>query len=104
MYLICVLATCHFCSLNSAHLGNPGGRWLNLAYCPNLVTGVARNTDVVTAFEGKLNVTNLEDLATALFGILARCLENLVNEIIGDSENRLETVSGMFNLTSYDAI
>jgi hypothetical protein len=73
--------------LNSAHLRDPSRRRLNLAYGTDLIAGVAGNADVVASLEGELDVTDLEDLGAAFLGVLAGCLENLIDEGVGDVED-----------------
>ena len=55
----------------------------------DLVAGVAGDADVVATLESELDVTDLEELAAAFLGILAGCLEDLINEVVGDLENGL---------------
>jgi hypothetical protein len=62
---------------------------LNLADGTDLIGGVARDANVVATLESELDVTDLEDLAAAFFRILAGCLEDLINEVVGDLEDRL---------------
>ena len=87
--LVHVLSTSDLRSLNCTHLGDPSSRRLNLADGTNLVAGVAWNANVVAALEGELDVANLEDLGAAFFGVLAGCLEDLIDEGIGNIEDRL---------------
>lgn len=75
--------------MNSAHLGNPSRRRLNLADGTDFVGGIAGDADVVATLESELDVTDLEELAAAFLGILAGCLEDLINEVVGDLENGL---------------
>jgi hypothetical protein len=49
---------------------------LNLPDCADLITGVAWDTDVVTTLKSELDVTDLENLATAFLGVLASCLKD----------------------------
>lgn len=91
--LIRILSASDFRSLNSAHLRDPSGSRLNLADCTNLIAGITRNTNVVATLQSELDVADLEDVRAAFFGILACCLKNLIDKIIGNSENRLRIVS-----------
>ena len=78
--------------MNSAHLRNPSRGRLDLAHGTDLIGGVARDANVVAALEGQLDVADLEDLAAALLGVLAGCLEDLVDEVVCDLEDGLGTV------------
>jgi hypothetical protein len=49
---------------------------LNLPDCADLITGVAWDTDVVTTLKSELDVTDLENLATAFLGVFACCLKD----------------------------
>jgi hypothetical protein len=57
---------------------------LNLADGADLIRGVARDADVVATLESELDITDLEDFAAAFLGILAGCLEDLIDEVVGD--------------------
>ena len=50
------------------------------------------DANVVAALEGQLDVADLEDLAAALLGVLAGCLEDLVDEVVCDLEDGLGTL------------
>ena len=82
--LVGIFATSDLGSLNSAHFGDPSGRGLNLPHSADLVAGVARNPNVVTTLKSELDVANLELLRTALLGVLASSLQNLIDEVVGD--------------------
>jgi hypothetical protein len=90
---ISILATGNLGRLNRAHLRDPRRGRLNLAHGTDLVGGVTGDTNVVAALEGQLDVTDLEDLAAAFLGILAGCLEDLIDEVVGDLEDGLYSVS-----------
>lgn len=87
--LIHVLPTRNLRSLNSAHLRNPSSRWLNLADGTDLIAGIAGNADVVASLESELDVADFEDLGAAFLGVLAGCLEDLVDEGVGNVEDGL---------------
>jgi hypothetical protein len=94
---ISILATGNLGRLHRAHLCDPGRGRLNLAHGTDLVGGVAGDANVVAALEGQLDVADLEDLAAALLGILASCLEDLIDEVVGDLEDGLGCVSSRFH-------
>jgi hypothetical protein len=85
-----ILATSNLGSLNSAHLRDPSCRRLNLADGTDLIGGISRDADIVATLKSELDVTDLEELATAFLGVLAGCLKDLINEVVGDLEDRLE--------------
>lgn len=62
---------------------------MDLANGSDFVRGVAGDTDIVAALEGELDVTDFEDSGTALFGVLACGLEDLVDKVVGYLEDRL---------------
>jgi hypothetical protein len=49
---------------------------LNLADGTDLITGVARDANVVTTLKSELDVTDLKNLAAAFFGVLASRLKD----------------------------
>jgi hypothetical protein len=88
-FLLVILARCDLGRLDSAHLGDPVGRWLHLANGTELVRCVARNADVVNALEDQLNVADLQDLATTLLGQPTGHVHDIINKVIGYPENGL---------------
>lgn len=60
--VLLALARGYLGCLDGAHLGDPGSRGLDLAHGTKLVRGVARDADIVSAFQDELDVANLEDL------------------------------------------
>jgi hypothetical protein len=62
---------------------------LNLPDCADLITGVAWDTDVVTTLKSELDVTDLENLAAAFLGVLASCLKDRIDEVVGNLKDRL---------------
>lgn len=87
--LISVLSSSDLRGLYSTHLGDPVGSRSNLADSADLVAGVAGNADVVATLESELDIADLEDLGAAFLGILAGCLKDLIDEAVGDIEDRL---------------
>jgi hypothetical protein len=75
--------------LNGAHFGDPPLGWLELSDCPNLITSVAWNANIVVTLKDKLNVTNLKTLGATCLGTFAGRVDDLVYELIGDRENAL---------------
>jgi hypothetical protein len=75
---------------------------LNLANGADLIAGVAGNANVVATFEGELDVADLEDLGASFLGILASCLEDLIDEGVCDVEDRL-WIDGLANEVTFDA-
>jgi hypothetical protein len=49
-------------SLDSTHLGDPSLSRLELSDCPDLITGVAWNANVIVAFKNELDISNLQCL------------------------------------------
>ena len=87
------LSTSDLCCLYSAHLRNPRRARLNLADGTDLIRRIAWDADIVASFKSELDVADLEDLAAALLGVLAGCLEDLVYEVVGNLEDGLDEVS-----------
>lgn len=83
--LIATLSASDLGSLNSTHFVDPSGARSDLTNSANLITSVTRNADVVATFKSELNVADLQNLGTTFFGVLAGCLKNLIDEVIGDS-------------------
>ncbi len=54
------LTTCDFGGLNGTHLGNPTLCRLELSNCPDLITCVAWDSDIVVAFKNELNIANFK--------------------------------------------
>lgn len=96
--LVAAFAAGDLGSLNSAHLGDPSRRRLDLAHGADLVAGVSGDTNVVAALEGELDVTDLEDLGAALFGVLASGVENLVDEAVCYCKDGLRCMLAKFCL------
>lgn len=90
MPLVVVFATSDLGSLHSTHLRDPRRSRLDLADGADLIAGVAGNADVVATLESELDVADLEDLATALLGVLASGRENLVDEVVCNVEDGLQ--------------
>ena len=67
LYLRVVLPH-HLCGLDGVHLLGPARRGLELAYCPNLVEGIAGYADVIVAFEDNLDVANVKSRVWSDFG------------------------------------
>jgi hypothetical protein len=62
---------------------------LDFADGADLVGGIARNADVVATLESELDVTDLELSGATFLGVLASCLKDLIDEAVGNGENRL---------------
>jgi hypothetical protein len=75
--------------LNRAHLGDPSLAGLGLADSAQLVRCVTRDADVVGALENQLDVTDLEYLGAALFGEAAGGVQDIVNEVVCYTKDRL---------------
>jgi len=79
----------NLCSLDSTQLLGPSLRRLDLLHGPQLVRGVARDADVVVAFEDELQVADLEGGGGAQLGELAGGGDDLVDEVVGNLEEGL---------------
>jgi hypothetical protein len=87
------LTTSDLGRLHRTHLRNPRRARLNLADGTDLIRRIPRDADIVASFKSELDVADLEDLAAALLGVLAGCLEDLVYEVVGDLEDGLDNAS-----------
>ena len=83
------LSTRNLGGLDGTQLLGPSLRGLDLLDGAQLVRGVARDADVVVAFEDQLQVANLEGGRGAQLGELAGGGDDLVDEIVGDLEEGL---------------
>lgn len=77
----------NFGGLNGTHLRDPVGSWLNLADGSDLVTSVSWDTYIVLTLKRELNIPNLQHVGTALFGVLAGRLQDLVDKGICNVED-----------------
>jgi len=76
-------------SLDGTQLLGPSLRRLDLLHRAQLVRGVARDADVVVAFEDELQVADLEGGGGAQLGELAGGGDDLIDEVVGDLEEGL---------------
>ena len=76
--------------LYRAHLGDPLSIGLHLANRPELVTGVARDTDVVGTLQNELDVADLKNLGSSLLCIAGRRVEDTLREAIGETKDGLK--------------
>ena len=79
-------------SLNSTHFGNPACGWLYLSHSSQLIRRITWNANIVGPLEDKLDVTNFQDLGTALFGIPTGRMKNIVNKGVGHVQNILQVL------------
>lgn len=76
-------------SLDGTQLLGPSLRRLDLLHRAQLVRGVARDADVVVAFEDELQIADLEGGGGAQLGELAGGGDDLIDEVVGDLEEGL---------------
>lgn len=75
--------------LHSTHLADPRRSRLDLAHSAQLLARIAGNADVVGALKHELDVANLEHLASTLLGVLAGCVQDVVDEAVCKVKNGL---------------
>ena len=89
MLLEISLARHDLSGLYRAHLGDPLRIRLHLAHRPELVTRVARNTDIVGALQNELDVADLQNLGSSLLGVAGGCVEDALGEGVGETKDGL---------------
>lgn len=81
--------------LDGADLGEPTHGGLHLAHRTEFVCSIAWDSNVVGAFQNKLDVADLKDLGTTRLGDGTGRVEEVVDERVSHGENGLkELVSG----------
>jgi hypothetical protein len=83
------LPTCNFGSLHGTQFLRPSLCRYNLLDGAQLVGSVARDPYIVVALQDELNVAHFESRGLAEFGKTAGSDYDLVDEIIGNLEERL---------------
>jgi hypothetical protein len=87
--LLCLPAH-YFGSLDSIHLRLPGSRRLELANGANVVNSVARNSDIIVAFQDGLDVADLKHIRFTGLSQAASVSGNGVDKLIREFANCLD--------------